>query len=61
MNKDEKYFEHEVRIRLLEELIEHVNARFDKLDNKMESQFYWTIGTIITLFGGVILHIAKLL
>ncbi len=49
--------DHEVRIRLLEQLIK---------DNK--SQFHWVMGTIlgqmaltITLFGGIILHLAKLI
>lgn len=56
-----EFTNHEVRIQLLEKLIERVDSRFDKLDSKIESQFYWTIGTIITLFGGVILHMAKLI
>jgi len=49
----------EVRIRLLEEIIKKVDKRFDKLENKIDTQFYWVLGTFITLFGGVTLHLAN--
>jgi hypothetical protein len=64
----EPYIDHEVRIRLLEAILAKVDKRFDKLESKMDSQFMWVLGTIITLiiatvtlFGGVILHLAKLM
>jgi len=60
--------DHEVRIRLLESIAEKIEKRFDKLDSKIDSHFYWVLGTIITLiialvtmFGGVVLHLAKLI
>jgi hypothetical protein len=66
--KDETHIDHEVRIRLLEKIAEAIDKRFDKLEAKMDSQFHWVLGTIftliitiITLFGGIILHLAKLI
>lgn len=60
--------DHEVRIRLLEAIAEKIDKRFDKLDSKIDSHFYWVLGTIITLiialvtmFGGIVLHLAKLI
>jgi hypothetical protein len=60
--------DHEVRIRLLEAIAEKIEKRFDKLDSKIDSHFYWVLGTIITLiialvtmFGGIVLHLAKLI
>jgi hypothetical protein len=59
--------DHEVRIRLLEKIAEGIDKRFDKFEAKIDSQFHWVLGTIlaqialiITLFGGIILHMAKL-
>lgn len=67
MYNEEKYIDHETRIRILEKIAEDIDKRFDKLDSKMDSQFHWVLGTIlaqmaliITLFGGIILHTAKL-
>lgn len=71
----EQIIDHEVRIRLLEKAITDiannftkVDGKFDKLEAKMDSQFHWVLGTIftliitvITLFGGIILHLAKLI
>ena len=64
--------DHEVRLRVLEKIAEGIDKRFDKLENKMDSQFkflqtmmatqfHWTLGIMITLFGGIILHMAKLI
>jgi hypothetical protein len=57
----EQIIDHEVRIRLLEKIAEGIDRRFDKLESKMDSQFHWVLGTILTLvvtvialFGGVI-------
>lgn len=65
----------EVRIRLLEKIASGIDKNFDKIDEKfqkidekMDSHFQWVLGTVIalilsvvTLFGGVILHLAKLI
>jgi hypothetical protein len=65
----EQYIEHEVKIRLLEgnqsrfeTTFKSINERFQHLENKMDSHFKWTMGTIIAmilsivaLFGGLIL------
>ena len=65
---NETIIDHEVRIRLLEKIAEGIDRRFDKFEAKMDSQFHWILGiimtlivTIITLFGGIILHLAKLI
>ena len=72
---EETTMDHEVRIRLLEKIAESIDKRFEqidqkfnKLDAKMDSQFHWGLGSIftmifttITLFGGIILHLAKLI
>jgi hypothetical protein len=49
------YINHEVRIQLLEDLNAQFKNRFDKIDEKMDNQFKWIIGTIITMIGGLIL------
>lgn len=54
-NKTGLYVDHEVRIRLMEELNKRVELRFDRIDEKMDNQFKWIIGTIITMIGGLII------
>jgi hypothetical protein len=61
-----EYVDHEVRIQLVESYIKDMKDSFKHLENKMDSQFKWVIGTffgtivtIIAMFGGVI--ITKLL
>jgi hypothetical protein len=69
MNKsEENYIDHEVRVILLEKIASNIESRFDKIDDEIRSQFHWVMGTIlaqialiITLFGGIILHLAKLM
>lgn len=67
---DEKMIDHEVRIRMQEqnsidikqemkELKTEVGNSFRHLDAKLDSQFKWTIGIMIAMFGGTI--IAKLI
>ncbi len=51
----EKFVDQEVRIRLLEELNQRVEKRLDKMDDKLSTQFYWVMGTMITLFSGILL------
>ena len=72
---NETSIDHEVRIRLMEGIVtgldnkfNKIDARFDKFEAKMDSQFHWVLGTILafiattlTLFGGIILHLAKLM
>ncbi len=53
--------DHESRIRKLEDIAAKIDKRFDKLESKIDSNFHWILGTVITLFGGVILHMAKLI
>lgn len=60
--------DHEVRIRLLEKIADSLDKRFDHLEAKIDSQFHWVLGTrlafvatTLTLFGGIILHLAKLI
>lgn len=69
---NEQYIDHETRVRLLEESIKSTKESLQELgkdmksaihhlDNKIDNQFKWIIATIITLFGGVVLHMAKLI
>jgi len=43
------YWNHETRIRLMEELNKRVEIRFDKIESKIDSHFHWTIGAIISI------------
>lgn len=52
---NEHNIDHEVRLRVLENLSEKTFHMLEKLDNKMDNQFKWIIGTIITMIGGLIL------
>lgn len=69
LTKDQQnYIEHEVRIRLMEDKHQSFEKRFDKLEAKIDSQFHWILGTIlgligilISMFGGIALHMAKLI
>ena len=65
VNKEE-HLDHEVRIRLMEELNKRVEHQFEKinqtilsmnieLNQKIDNQFKWVIGTIVTMVGGLIL------
>lgn len=62
MKTQETYNDHEVRIRLLEKIAEKIDARFDKMESKIDSHFIWTMGL---LFAGlvipVLLHSSKLI
>jgi hypothetical protein len=50
----DKFIDHEVRIRVMEEMSKRIEKRFDIIDAKMDNQFKWIIGTIITMIGGLI-------
>ena len=52
---NEAHINHEIRIRLLEELNKRVETRLDRIDEKMDNKFKWIIGTIITMVGGLFL------
>lgn len=54
-NEIEQYISHEVRIRLLEKLCDRIDSRFEHLESKIDNQFKWTIGIMITMFGGLII------
>jgi hypothetical protein len=56
-----KYVDHEVRVKMLEQMAVKIDNRFDRLEAKIDSNFLWMIGLIISMFGGVILHMAKLI
>lgn len=62
MNKaEENYIEHEVRIRVVEEVHKDIKISLNNIETKMDSQFKWILATVLSLFGGIILHMAKLL
>jgi hypothetical protein len=50
----EEYIDHEVRVRLLENICDKIDTRFQHLENKLDNQFKWTIGIIVTTFIGMI-------
>jgi hypothetical protein len=74
-DNNESYIDQEVRISMLEKIAANIEMNFDKVDadfikieQKMDSQFHWILGTLLsfigitfTFFGGVILHLAKLI
>lgn len=53
--KDKDTLDHEVRLRLLERIATSIDTRFEHLESKMDNQFKWTIGIMITMFGGLII------
>lgn len=68
MNNNESYIDHEVRLRMIEEVNKDIKSELKELRKDMRNQFLWTLGTIITLVGGVlgifgsiVLHSAKLI
>lgn len=44
----EKSIEHEVRIRLQEDIIKDIRNTLNRLDDKMDNQFKWIVGILIT-------------
>ncbi len=67
-NHNENYIEIEVRVRILEDIAAKIDKRFDKIDDKfkhfeskIDNQFHWMLGIMMTMFGGIILHMAKLI
>jgi hypothetical protein len=50
----EKYNDHEVRLRVMEKLSELIVNKLDHLDNKMDNQFKWIVGTVIIGIFGLI-------
>jgi hypothetical protein len=67
MNKEnEQYIDHGVRIRIQEQnsidlrndmkqLKDDVMNNIRHMDLKLDSQFKWTLGIMVTLFGGLII------
>jgi hypothetical protein len=62
------YIDQEVRIRLLEEIVKDNKSERKAILDKIDSNFHWVLGTIlaqialmISLFGGIVLHMAKLI
>ena len=55
MEKDINLVEHELRIRALERTAKDINETMRHIDIKLDSQFKWTIGILITLFCGSII------
>lgn len=52
---NDKQIDTEVRIRILERIAESIDKRFVHLESKLDSQFKWTLGIMITMFGGLII------
>lgn len=79
MSTPEIHIDHEVRIRMAEQsyselksTIKEIRDSIYKLDEKVDSHFKWTLGTMLGLFvgiigiaypvlAGIILHLAKLI
>jgi hypothetical protein len=65
---EENYIDHEVRIRKVEESYSDLKLSIINLNEKIDSHFKWTLGTMIGFFGviypllgGIVLHLAKLI
>ena len=70
--ENENYIDHEVRIRIQEGVYKEVRDSIKELQQKVDSHFKWLLGTMLGLFvgivgiifpifGGIILHMAKLI
>lgn len=62
MTNDEQYIDHEVRIRVQEErsyemkeIYQDIRNTMQHMDNKIDTQFKWTIALIFAMLGGLIL------
>lgn len=62
INKDmEKFIEHEVRIRILEEVAKDIRDSIKNMNTKIDSHFLWIIGLVfVSIFIPVLLHSLKL-
>lgn len=49
-DKQEQYIDHEVRLRVKEGIIKDIKDTLGRLDDKMDNQFKWIIGIIVTMF-----------
>ena len=59
--KEEQLIDHEVRIRVMEGMVESIHERFDKTESKDSAQFYFLTGLVITsIIVPVVLHLLKL-
>lgn len=59
--RNEKYIDHETRIRLMEELNKRIESKFYKLETKIDSHFMWLIGLVfVSIITPVVLHAMKL-
>jgi len=61
LNMQDKFVDHEIRIRNLEEFLKQIHEELRGIREKMDNQYNLIIGAIITSFVGVALHMAKLL
>jgi hypothetical protein len=60
--QEKKYSEQDMKISRLEvvtesigEVMKSMKITLDKLDTKIDSHFHWTLGIMITVFGGLII------
>lgn len=58
MSVNENHIDHEVRIRILENIAKGIDGRFNRLEDKIDSHFKWTLGTIILLIITILTFIA---
>lgn len=55
------YINHESRITIQEKLSERIEKQLDRLDDRMDSQFKWIVGILITtVLLPIVLHVLKL-
>ena len=69
---NENYIDHEVRLRVQESVHKEIRDSLKHLEGKVDSHFKWMLGTMLGLFvgiigivfpifGGIILHMVKLI
>jgi hypothetical protein len=60
MSVNENHIDHEVRIRILENIAKGIEGRFNRLEDKIDSHFKWTLGTMLLLIVTVITFMATI-
>ena len=60
MSTNESHIDHEVRIRILESIAKGIDGRFNRLEDKIDSHFKWTLGTMLLLIVTVITFMATI-
>lgn len=62
MKNPEFYIDHETRIRIQEDITKDIRSTLNRLDDRMDNQFKWIVGILITtVLLPISLHMFKLI